>query len=27
VAPGEHDEYYGFLSGGHTGEIRVVGLP
>ncbi|MDZ5812572.1 TAT-dependent nitrous-oxide reductase [Halorubrum sp. AD140] len=27
VPPGEHDEYYGFLSGGHTGEIRVVGLP
>ncbi|WP_418280255.1 TAT-dependent nitrous-oxide reductase [Halorubrum sp. DTA98] len=27
VPPGEHDEYYGFLSGGHTGEIRVVGIP
>ncbi|MFC4541175.1 TAT-dependent nitrous-oxide reductase [Halosolutus amylolyticus] len=27
VAPGEHDEYYAFLSGGHTGEIRVYGIP
>ncbi|WP_226482596.1 TAT-dependent nitrous-oxide reductase [Natrinema amylolyticum] len=27
VNPGEHDDYYAFLSGGHTGEIRVYGLP
>ncbi|ELY84263.1 TAT-dependent nitrous-oxide reductase [Natrinema altunense] len=27
VKPGEHDDYYAFLSGGHTGEIRVYGLP
>ncbi|WP_226005195.1 TAT-dependent nitrous-oxide reductase [Natrinema salinisoli] len=27
VEPGEHDDYYAFLSGGHTGEIRVYGLP
>ncbi|MDF9747585.1 TAT-dependent nitrous-oxide reductase [Natrinema salsiterrestre] len=27
VDPGEHDDYYAFLSGGHTGEIRVYGLP
>jgi nitrous-oxide reductase len=27
VAPGEHDEYYGFFSGGFNGQMSVVGLP
>lgn len=27
VAPGEHDEYYGFISGGFSGQLAVHGLP
>ena len=27
VAPGTHDEYYAFLSGGFSGQIAVYGLP
>ena len=27
LAPGELDEYYGFWSGGHTGDFRVLALP
>lgn len=27
VAPGEHDEFYGFFSGGYNGQIGVYGLP
>jgi nitrous-oxide reductase len=27
VAPGEHDDYYAFLSGGFSGQLAVHGLP
>lgn len=27
VAPGEYDEYYGFFSGGYSGQLSVWGLP
>ncbi|OIB58984.1 TAT-dependent nitrous-oxide reductase [Natrialba sp. SSL1] len=27
VPPGELDDYYAFLSGGHSGDIRVYGVP
>lgn len=27
VAPGEHDEFYAFMSGGFSGQVSVVGLP
>jgi len=27
VKPGEHDPYYAFLSGGHSGQVYVYGIP
>ncbi len=27
VAPGQHDEFYGFISGGFSGQLAVYGLP
>ena len=27
IAPGEYDEFYGFLSGGFSGQLSVYGLP
>lgn len=27
VAPGQHDEYYWFMSGGYSGQVSVYGIP
>ncbi|MCX6155369.1 MAG: Sec-dependent nitrous-oxide reductase [Candidatus Kapabacteria bacterium] len=27
VAPGQHDELYGFISGGFSGQVSVIGIP
>ena len=27
VAPGEYDEFYGFMSGGYSGQLSVYGIP
>ena len=27
VAPGQHDEFYSFLSGGFSGQVAIYGLP
>jgi nitrous-oxide reductase len=27
VEPGEHDEYYGLLSGGYSGQLAIYGIP
>ncbi len=27
VAPGQHDDYFMFSSGGHSGQMHVIGVP